>query len=76
MMDLTSNNDLMSEKTGHGDNALLDTRNTGKSIILYLEQLIGMKTLKTHMKIAEKMAYNLDAIPKHLNFNLKIYCHY
>ena len=39
MLDLTCNNDLMSEKTGHGDNALLDTENTGKSIKLYLGHL-------------------------------------
>ena len=39
MMGLTSNNDLMSEKTGHGDNALLDTRNKGKPIKLYLGQM-------------------------------------
>ena len=32
MTDLTSNNDLTSEKAGHGDNALFDTGNTGKSI--------------------------------------------
>ena len=39
MLDLMCNNDLMSEKTGHGDNALLDTENTGKSIKLYLGHL-------------------------------------
>ena len=38
MMDLTSISDLRSEKTGHGDNALLDTGNTGKPIKLYLGQ--------------------------------------
>ena len=40
MMDLTSINDLMCEKTGHGDNALLDTRDTGRSIKLYLSQCV------------------------------------
>ena len=44
MMDLTSNNDLMSEKTGHGDNALLDTRNTGKPIKLYSGQIFFLKS--------------------------------
>ena len=39
MMDLTSINDLMSEKTGHGDNALLDTINKSKPIKLYLGQI-------------------------------------
>ena len=42
MMDQASNNGLMSENTGHGDNALLDTGNTGKSIKLYLGQFLGV----------------------------------
>ena len=43
MMDLTSNNDQMSDKTGHGDNALSDTGNTGKSKKLYLGQIYLFK---------------------------------
>ena len=42
MMDQASNNGLMSEHTGHGDNALLDTGNPGKSIKLYLGQFLGV----------------------------------